>query len=327
MRSVPVRPAAVLLAAVLAATVLAATACSGAGAPDAAPGDAADGQAVVFNEAAWKAPREADIPDDSLGASIKRGLYLLRFTPESLPQYATSGLRCTSCHQMDGISPTAGPLTGTHARYPRYMPRSGAVIGIADRVNYCFTRSLAGNALPPESREMTDILTYLWFLSKDVPVGVKLAGADGLVKMDPMVGDAKRGEELYVSKTCVTCHMPDGQGAGPLPPLWGPRSYSIGASMSREERAASFIYHNMPQTAPKSLTPQEAFDLAAFINGKPRPDSPGKELDYPLGGNPKDVPFDLKSGHKAYRPPPLLPRANPQGALVPNPPVVGRSGR
>lgn len=323
MRSVSVRPAAALLAAVLVAT-----ACSGAGAPDAAPDAAADGQAVVFNEAAWKAPREADIPADSLGASIKRGLYLLRFTPESLPQYATSGLRCTSCHQDDGIRPTSGPLTGSHARYPKYMPRSGAVIGIADRVNYCFTRSLGGNALPVESREMTDILTYLWFLSKDVPVGVKLAGADGLVKMpEPLVGDAKRGEELFVSKTCVTCHMADGQGAGPLPPLWGPRSYSIGASMAREERAASFIYHNMPQTAPMSLTPQEAFDLSAFINGKPRPDSPGKELDFPMGGAPADVPFDLQSGHKAYRPPPLLPRANPKGALVPNPPVVGRSGR
>ena len=40
---------------------------------------------AAFDEAAWKAPREADIPADSLGVSIKRGLYLLRFTPESLP--------------------------------------------------------------------------------------------------------------------------------------------------------------------------------------------------------------------------------------------------
>ncbi len=312
-------------ASVAAASLLFAVAACGA--PKEAAPPVASAAAVVFTEAAWKPPREADIPADSMGASIKRGLYLLRFTPESLPEYATSNLRCTSCHQDDGIRVTSGPLTGSHARYPKYMPRSGAVISLADRVNYCFTRSLAGNALPVESREMTDILAYLWFLSKDVPVATKLAGADGLVSMkDTLVGDVARGQALYTAKTCVTCHAADGQGLGVIPPLWGPESYSIGASMSREERAASFIFHNMPQTAPGTLTPQEAFDLSAFINSHPRPDSPGKELDFPMGGAAKDVPYDTKGGHKAYRPPPVLPRANPKGALVPNPPVVGRKG-
>ena len=291
-------------------------------------GDQKPAVALTFNEGAWTAPTEADIPNDSLGASVKRGLYLLRFTPESLPQYATSSLRCTSCHQNDGLKASAAPLTGSHARFPKYMSRSGAVIALGDRVNYCFTRSLAGNALPVESREMTDILAYLAFISRDVPVGTKIAGAEGLISMkDTLVGDIARGEQLYVSKTCVTCHMADGKGAGPIPALWGPASYSIGASMAREERAASFIWHNMPQTAPGSLTPQEAFDLAAFINSHPRPDSPGKELDFPLGGTPKDVPYRT-NGHDAHRPPPsLVPRANPDGGFVPNPPVVGRVGR
>jgi len=299
-----------------------------AGGSDESPALVTDDRAVIFTEASWKPPREADIPNDSMGASIKRGLYLLRFTPESLPDYATGAMRCSSCHQDDGIKVTAGPLTGSHARFPKYMPRSGTVIGLADRVNYCFTRSLAGNSLPVESREMTDILAYLAFISKDVPVGTKIEGADGLVSMkDTLVGDVSRGADLYVSKTCVSCHMADGQGvAGAFPPLWGPKSYSVGASMTREERAASFIYHNMPQTAPGSLTPQEAFDLAAFVNSHPRPDSPGKELDWPMGGAPKDVPYDTK-GHEAYRAPTLLPRATPERALVPNPPVAGRSGR
>jgi len=299
-----------------------------AGGTDQPPAPVTDDRAVIFTEAAWTPPREADIPNDSMGASIKRGLYLLRFTPESLPDFATGAMRCSSCHQDDGIKVTAGPLTGSHARFPKYMPRSGTVIGLADRVNYCFTRSLAGNSLPVESREMTDILAYLAFISKDVPVGTKIEGADGLVSMkDTLDGDVSRGAELYVSKTCVSCHMADGQGTpGVFPPLWGPKSYSVGASMTREERAASFIYHNMPQTAPGTLTPQEAFDLAAYVNSHPRPDSPGKELDWPMGGAPKDVPYDTK-GHKAYRPPPLLPRPTPERALVPNPPVAGRSGR
>jgi thiosulfate dehydrogenase len=305
----------------------AASACSGASekTPDsgsAAATPPAEAQAVVFHEAAWKPHREADIPNDSMGASIKRGLYLLRFTPESLPAYATGRLRCTSCHQDDGIRPSSGPLTGSHARFPKYMPRSGTVITLADRVNYCFTRSLAGNAIPVGSREMTDILAYLYFISKDIPVGTKIAGADGLISMkDTLEGDIKRGEALFTSKLCVTCHLATGQGNGPIPALWGPGSYSVGASMARLERAASFIMHNMPQTAPGSLTPQEAFDLSAFINSHPRTDSPGKETDWPMGGAPKDVPYDTKD-HKAFNPPPLLVRTNPKGALVPNPPSI-----
>ncbi len=283
--------------------------------------------AVHFDEAAWTPPLEKDIPGDSLGASIRRGLYLLRFTPESLPAFSTSGLRCTSCHQNDGLKATAAPLTGAHARFPKYMGRSGAVIALADRVNYCFTRSLAGNAIPVGSREMTDILAYLYFISHDVPVGTKIAGADGIIAMkDTLVGDTTAGRVVYEQQLCITCHGPDGAGNGPIPPLWGAKSYSIGASMAREERAASFIWHNMPQSKPGSLTPQQAFDVASFINAHPRPDSPGKELDFPMGGTPNDVPYDTK-GHQAYRPPAhLLPRANAQGALVPNPAPAGRRG-
>ena len=282
--------------------------------------DAKQGKALAFNEAAWSPPLEKDIPGDSLGASIKRGLYLLRFTPESLPQYATSALRCTSCHQNDGLKKSAAPLTGSAARFPKYMPRSGAVIALADRVNYCFTRSLAGNAIPVGSREMVDILAYLYFISHDVPVGTKIAGTDGLISMkDTLVGDVARGEQLFTGKLCVTCHGAEGKGNGPIPALWGEKSYSVGASMAREERAASFIWHNMPQSNPGSLQPQEAFDLAAFINSHPRPDAPGKEGDWPMGGAPKDVPYNT-NGHQAHRPPPsLVTRATPERSLVPNP--------
>ena len=83
--------------------------------------------------------------------------------------------------------------------------------------------------------------------------------------------------------------------------------------MAREERAATFIWHNMPQSAPGTLTPQQAFDLSAFINAHPRPDSPGKESDWPMGGAPRDVPY-RPHGHAAFHPPrqpfPLCRRAD-----------------
>jgi thiosulfate dehydrogenase len=280
---------------------------------------------LAFDETAWTPPTEASIPNDPLGVSIRRGLALVRFTPESLPRYATSALRCTSCHQNDGLKATSAPLTGSYARFPKYLTRTGAVIGLADRVNYCFTRSLAGNALPVGSREMEDILAYIAFISRGVPIGAKMAGAAGLVSMrDTLTGDIARGGAVF-ARTCVVCHQADGTGNGPVPALWGPRSFSIGASMAREERAASFIFHNMPQSAPGTLSAQDAFDLAAFIDSHPRPDSPGKSDDWPAGGAPPDVPYATR-GHASHRPPAsLLPRLNPVGALVPPPAEVRRA--
>ncbi len=269
---------------------------------------AAGSAAVAFDASAWKPPAESEIPADSLGASIRRGLALIRSTPESLPKYITSNMRCVSCHESDGTKATAAPLTGSHARFPKYLSRSGTVITLADRVNFCMTRSLAGAALPVDSREMDDILAYLAFISRDVPVGRKLTAVDGLLPMkDTLVGDTLRGHTLFTA-TCAICHQADGSGHSPIPALWGPQSFTIAASMARQERAASFIVHNMPQTAPGTLSDQDAFDLAAYIDAHPRPDAPLKENDWPHGGAPRDVPYATK-GHAAFNPPArLVPR-------------------
>lgn len=273
----------------------------------------------------WQPPSPDSIPNDSLGASIRRGLALLRHTRDSLPGYATSSLNCTSCHLEDGLRLEAAPLTGVAARYPKYMDRSGAVVPLTDRVNYCVTRSLAGNRLPAESREMQDIVSYLTWISRGVPIGARMAGTRGLLDAaDTLAGDLGRGSALYAAK-CAACHGADGEGQAIYPALWGPESYSIGASMARVERAASFIQHNMPFGAGGTLTWQEAFDLAAYVNSHPRPDSPGKEGDWPLGGAPPDVPYDTK-GHAAQHASPTLPRATPERTLVPVPaPVRPRS--
>ena len=300
-----------------------------AGVPAAAAGK--DGSAsafegVAFSSSSWKPPAESEIPNDSLGASIRRGLALVTNTTDSLPAYAPGKINCTSCHLDGGRNVDAAPLTGSHARFPKYMDRTGAVITLADRVNYCITRSLAGTQLPATSREMEDILAYIAFISKGVPTGARTPGADGLIKMAASVGDTARGA-MQFAKTCAVCHGADGQGGvGRIPALWGPKSYSVGASMAREERAASFIWHNMPLGQGKTLTPQLAYDVSAYINSHPRPNSPGKEKDWPMGGAPKDVPYNT-AGHTAYKPPPVLARRNPAGAVVPKPAPVSMSRR
>lgn len=270
-------------------------------------------------------PPDSAIPNDQLGASIRRGLALIMHTTDSLPKYVAGGVQCASCHLDAGRRRDDAALIGVFARYPRFLDRTGAVVPIEDRINYCVTRSLAGSKLPNDSREMQDIVSYLAFLSTGVPWGAHVKG-EGMPKMPKLTGDTTRGATLFAS-TCITCHGPNGEGNPPtVPALWGAKSYSIGASMAREERAASFIRHFMPLSKPGSLTDQQAFDVAAYINSHPRPDSPGKENDWPAGGVPYDTPYDTK-GHTAYRPPArLLPRPNPASAIVSAPQSIVARG-
>lgn len=275
-----------------------------------------DRESSSWNAAEWQPPAISELPNDSLGVAVRRGFALITATHDSLPQFVGANLNCTSCHLDAGSRATASPLGGVYARYPRYIDRTGAVVPIEDRVNYCFTRSLAGSRLPDDSRAMQDIVAYLAFVSRGVPVGASVSSAR-MPAMPPGQGDTLRGAALYTAQ-CARCHGSDGAGIANVPALWGPKSFSIGASMARQERAASFIRHNMPFDKPGTLSDGDAYDVAAFITSKPRPDLPGKEHDWPLGNAPADVPYDTR-GHKAHLPPPLLPRRNPAGAYVPPP--------
>lgn len=269
--------------------------------------------------ASWTPPTDAELPSGPLRTSILRGRALMEHTPDSLPAYVGGNLRCTSCHLNDGRTPNAIPLIAVQARFPKYMDRTGAVILLADRVNYCFTRSLAGRAIPTNSREMTDILAYLSFLSRGAPAGGHIPG-EGMGTLTRMAADTTRGKALFTT-TCQPCHGADGAGSALVPALWGPKSFSVGASMARLERAATFIQHNMPLGRGGMLTPQQAFDLSAYVNSHVRPDSPGKEADWPSGGAPFDVPYNT-AGHVAFNPPPVLPPRDPRGMIVPAPPSV-----
>jgi thiosulfate dehydrogenase len=271
---------------------------------------------ATWDSAAWRPPSFDRLPNDSLGNAVRRGLALVTATPDSLRRFVGANLTCTSCHLDQGRRGTAAPLTGVFARYPKYIERSGAVVSMEDRVNYCMTRSLAGTRLPNGSREMQDIVAYLAYMARGVPIGAHLP-VEGMPAMPKAVGDTARDAEVYVT-ACARCHGADGAGLAKVPALWGPLSFSVGASMARQERAASFIRHNMPLDKPGTLSDQEAYDVAAYVTAKPRPDLPEKARDWPLGGAPADVPYDTR-GHKAFRPPPLLPRKNPAEAVVPAP--------
>lgn len=147
---------------------------------------------------------------------------------------------------------------------------------------------------------MRDMVSYLAFLSIGFPVGVEMEG-QSFPSLDPLPGDTARGRAVYIS-SCTACHGADGNGTLAGPPLWGPRSYNIGAGMARVNTAARFIHHLMPRDRPGSLTPQQAFDVSTFINTRPRPDFAGKERDWPKGGAPPDVAYETLEARKRRLP-------------------------
>jgi thiosulfate dehydrogenase len=238
--------------------------------------------------------------------AARRGLAILAATRDSMPGYVGASLRCFSCHLDNGRRANAIPLTGVYSRFPAYNSRDNRVISIQDRVNNCFSRSLAGRGIPIDGDQMNAIVMYLAVISRGVPVGADQAG-QGMSPIPDLAGDTLRGAAIFNSR-CSRCHGDNGQGIPPATPLWGPRSYSVGASLARVSRGATFIRHNMPLDSAGELSDQQAYDVASYVVSHPRPDARGKELDWSGGDAPRDVPYATR-GHAAFQPPRLLPYA------------------
>ena len=228
-----------------------------------------------------------------LGASIRRGKALLTSTADSLPDHVGSDLRCFSCHLREGTQPGALPLIGAFSRYPQYRPRNGLVNLIEDRINDCFERSLNGKALARDGRDMRDIVAYLAFMSRGVAPPGEVAGA-GVRTLEPLPSDTVQGAAIF-SETCSRCHGIDGSGTALAPPLWGPRSFNVAAGMARLRVAAAFIRDNMPNDHAVVLTDQHAYDVAAYVVSRPRPDFARKADDWPKGDPPPDVVYSTRA--------------------------------
>lgn len=101
-----------------------------------------------------------------------------------------------------------------------------------------------------------------------------------------------------------------------FPPLWGAESFNDGAGMARNIAAAWFVRANMPKGvtfADPVLSPEDAYDVVAYVNSQPRPHKADLDKDYPDRW--------LKPADAAF--PPLLGPFTPQQhALGPWPPII-----
>jgi thiosulfate dehydrogenase len=235
-------------------------------------------------------PSPETIPGSQLGEQIRLGYKIVVDTQQYAKPYVGNRLNCTNCHLDGGLNPNAASFVGLAAVYPEYRARNAKVNTLADRVNECMERSLNGRAFPPDSSKLQAVVAYITWLSRGVPSGATLPwrGLQFIQSRRPI--DSDNGKKVFAGK-CAFCHGSDGLGTMAAPLVWGPQSYTIGAGMARVSVAAAFIKSNMPRSWGWSLSDDDAYDVAAYINAQPRPDFPGKVNDWPKGGKPSDSPY------------------------------------
>jgi thiosulfate dehydrogenase len=206
-------------------------------------------------------------------------------------RYSGSRLACTSCHLDAGADPGTLSLLESAALYPRYSGRDGGERDLTDRINGCMERSMNGRALPRDSAEMMAMVAWVESLGDRFgAMGESLRTAHeqpSFVRPERRA-DLGAGEQVFMRR-CASCHGADGLGLRAsanraegyvFPPLWGPDSFNDGAGMARVLTASRFIKARMP-LGEATLTNDEAYDVAAYINAQPRPAMANLERDYP----------------------------------------------
>ena len=215
--------------------------------------------------------RRPFLPADAGPSTLAlRGKLIFDATPAIARAYTGDLLSCGDCHLQSGTAAYALPMIDVAGLFPRFSRRAGRTITLVDRIQECFVRSENGAPPPASSSEMRALVAYIGWLSRRGRMGVPYRGR-GLVQLATLTGNPHAGRRIYRSR-CAGCHGADGAGMAPaLPPLWGAGSFSDAAGMSRIPQMAAFVQHNMPPNAPGSLTPRQAYDVAAYVAGRPRP--------------------------------------------------------
>lgn len=264
--------------------------------------------AAVPVDTLWRGRDHYQIPvwTDS-GTLIRYGYELISNTsyylgPAGTVASITNGMNCQNCHLDGGTVPFGNNFGKVYATYPQFRARSNGIQSIYGRINDCLQRSLNGNPMDSNSREMQAIYAYIKWLGEDVPKGC-VRGGTGIMKLKylDVAADPAAGRQVYVAK-CQSCHGHNGQGlfnahgtGYAYPPLWGQHSYNDGAGLYRLSNFAGFVKNNMPfgtdYHAPQ-LSDREAWDVAAFVNSQPRPhwdqstdwaNIARKPIDFPFG--------------------------------------------
>ncbi|WP_293638472.1 c-type cytochrome, partial [Polaromonas sp.] len=254
------------------------TVAASTAAPAQAVSEAASAKPAVIN-AAFIPPAESTLPDGDYGKVIRLGEQVFMETGKYASRYVGNSLSCANCHLDAGRKADSAPLWASFIHYPAFRSKTGQVDTLASRIQGCFQFSMNGKAPPVDDEIMTALQTYAFWMAKGAPVGTPVPGSGyPKLKKPAQPADYARGEKVY-AQNCALCHGADGLGqrAGNkqvFPPLWGPKSFNWGAGMHQLANSAGFIQANMPLGKGGSLSEQDAWDVAMFMNSHERPQDP-----------------------------------------------------
>lgn len=213
--------------------------------------------------------------------AIRRGHDLFVNTQQLRGKNVFNNMNCVSCHMGEGRLPFAGPVWPAAVDLPAYRGKNGHVNSLEERLVGCFTYSMNGTPPAYGSDDMLALTLYHQWLATGVPMFPKdkLYGRGYPRLADPeQPADAIRGKAAYQAN-CAVCHGADGAGKKEgdkviFPALWGDDSYNWGAGIARVFTLASFTKHNMPLGQPNSLSEQDAWDIAQYVDTRERPQDP-----------------------------------------------------
>ncbi|MGB6307292.1 MAG: c-type cytochrome, partial [Steroidobacteraceae bacterium] len=225
-------------------------------------------------------PQESALPDDEFGNMVRMGEEIFEDSQHYAPAFVGNALRCSSCHLNAGRKADSAPLWAAYVAYPEYRAKNKKVNTFAERLQGCFEYSMNGKAPPLGGPVLVALESYAHWLATGAPIGPNLRGR-GYPKLPKpaLAADYERGKAVYREK-CSLCHGEEGagrraaDGSAAFPALWGSESFNWGAGIAGIANAAAFIEANMPLSQAQTLEPQEAWDVAAYMDSQERPQDP-----------------------------------------------------
>ena len=225
-------------------------------------------------------PPDSAIPDNDFGEMVKLGKAVFNDTQHYAARYVGNILNCRNCHLGSGRMANSAPLWAAFGSYPAWRGKNKHVNDYAERLQGCFRYSMNGKMPERGSKVLVALETYSYFLAKGARVGVKMKGRGyPKLKKPAQPFSIARGKNIYAEK-CAFCHGAHGRGQKSasgkpvFPALWGANSFNWGAGMGNIKNAAAFIKANMPLSQANTLSDQEAWDVAAFVDSHERPQDP-----------------------------------------------------
>lgn len=239
----------------------------------------------ALNMLVHEPPTMEDLENSDIHPELKKviryGHDLFTNTQQLRGENVFNDMNCSSCHLGEGRVPFSAPVWAAAITLPDFRGKNQHVNNLEERIAGCFAYSM--NGVPPEygSDEMLALSAYHQWLATGAPMypDKPIYGRGFPAPNEPdEEPDYARGQAAY-QENCSICHQENGSGHYEngeyvFPAPWGDGSNNWGAGIVRVDTMAGFIYENMPLGQPRSLSDQEAWDIAYYISSQERPQDP-----------------------------------------------------